>query len=211
MVAAAAVLVLTGCGSEAPRSTYTPTVTVAPTTAPSDDGSTTTTSTPTVAPTPPDPTPTRASADPDRPKGQCRDSDLGVSIEVDQDGGGAGSSDHLVLFTNTGGESCVLRGAPGVSVVAGDAGDQVGPPADRTQSGAETVRLGVGGGATARLRITNIQPNGGPLDGCTVQHGRGYRVYPPHSTRAFFVEDSRAVACAGSGPVFMSVDVVRPQ
>jgi hypothetical protein len=57
------------------------------------------------------------------------------------------------------------------------------------------------------LKVTNIGTNGGPLSGCTVQKGDGYRVYPPHSTRAFFVPDAKAVACV-KGPVFMTVDPV---
>ena len=214
VVAAAALLVLTGCGSKAAPTDYTPTVTVAPTATATVTTSPTATpsSTPESDPGPSStPSATRAAGDPNRPSGQCADSALGVTIIVDGDGGGAGSSDYQVLFANTGGTSCVLRGAPGVSVVTGDGGDQLGVPADRAQAGAKTVRLGSGETAVAPLRITNIRPDGGPLPDCTVKSGRGYRVYPPHSTRAFYVEQSGAAACAGSGPVFMTVGSVTAQ
>ncbi|MBW4041038.1 MAG: DUF4232 domain-containing protein [Acidobacteria bacterium] len=201
-LAAVTVLALTGCGSQSTAPSTTPTVTVAPTTVP-----------PTSPPPPtapetitatPGPT-TTAAADPNRPKGQCPDDSLGVSIvSVDA---GAGSLDSTVLFTNTGGEACELRGTPGVSVVGDGNGTQLGKPATGIQNGVVTRTLQPGATIASQLRITNIGTNGGPLPGCTVRKGDGYRVYPPHSTRAFFVQDPKAVACA-PGPVFMTVGPV---
>lgn len=200
------VLVLTGCGSQAARPTSSPTVTVAPTT--------TVTSTPAATPTPtgpetitatPEATTTSAAADPNRPRNQCADDDIGVGVyPLDA---GAGSLHYRVLFTNTGGTTCVLRGTPGVSVVGDGNGTQLGKAATSIQSGVKTVSLQAGDSVSAQLKVTNIGTNGGPLSGCTVQQGDGYRVYPPHSTRAFFVQDPKAVACA-QGPVFMSVGPV---
>ncbi|WP_375387835.1 DUF4232 domain-containing protein [uncultured Amnibacterium sp.] len=212
--AALSLLLLTGCGSQATQSMRTPSVTVAPTIA---------TPTPTMTPTPsptaastadpgqdPEPAPTPAGLDPNRPKGQCPDDAIGVAVAPDADGGAAGSRYSTVFFTNTGGETCVLRGAPGVSVVGEGDGTQLGRPADRLQTGVRTVTLADGATAVATLRITNIAPDGGPLDGCTVVRGGGYRVYPPHSKRAFFVEDPEAVACS-PGPEFMTVGPVALQ
>jgi hypothetical protein len=201
------VLALTGCGSQATAPTSSPTVTVAPT------ATATVAPTPSATPTPTDPdavVPTQqptttSAADPDRPKGQCADDDIGVGVYPSD--AGAGSLYYRVLFTNTGGTSCVLRGTPGVSVVGGGNGTQLGQPASRIQSGIRTVTLQAGDSVAAQLKVTNIGTDGGPLPDCTVQKGNGYRVYPPHSTRAFFYQDAKAVACA-KGPVFMTVGPV---
>jgi hypothetical protein len=205
---AAVTMMLTGCGSQATPSTASPSVTVAPTTsAPAP--------VPTATPTPSRTATTPATPEPSvtgtpvssAPKDQCPDADLGVSIAVADGGGGAGSEFFNILFTNTGGESCALRGTPGVSVVGGGNGEQLGKPADRIQTGGKTVVLASGETVAAPLRIVNIGTDGGPLDGCTVRKGDGYRVYPPHSRKAFFVQDPSAVACA-QGPVFMTASPV---
>ncbi|GAA2749922.1 hypothetical protein GCM10009869_07640 [Amnibacterium kyonggiense] len=130
-----------------------------------------------------------------------------MSVIADRDGGGAGSVGYQVLFTNTGGTPCALRGTPGVSVVGDGNGTQLGRPATRNQSDVRTLTLQAGDTVAAPLSIVNIGTNGGPLDGCTVRKGDGYRVYPPHSTTAFFYSDPKAVACA-PGPAFMTVGPV---
>jgi hypothetical protein len=204
------VLALTGCGSQATQPSSTPSVTVAPSSA---APSATPTSTPTVTRTitaTPEPTTTPVGTDPNRPKNQCADDSIGVSVVVADGGGGAGSEYYNVLFTNVGGTSCVLRGTPGVSVVGDGNGTQLGKAADRIQTGVTTLTLGVGDTVAAPLKVVNIGTNGGPLDGCTVKKGDGYRVYPPHSKRAFFYKDASAVACV-SGPSFMTVSPVQPR
>lgn len=148
-----------------------------------------------------------ASADAGRPANQCADDDLGVTIIPSSDGGGAGSEYYQILFTNGGGTACALRGTPGVSVVGDGNGTQLGQPAARTQTGVKTISIGAGESVAAPLKVVNIGTNGGPLSGCTVRKGDGYRVYAPHSTKAIFAEDSTAVACA-PGPVFMTVGPV---
>lgn len=209
-VVAAALLALTGCGSQAAEETASPSITVAPTT---------------TAPPPPSPTATASPASPapetevqtaapvetggGAPADQCSDDALGVQIVPAAGGGGAGSESYDVLFTNTGGSACALRGAPGVSVVGDGNGTQLGKPADRIRSGVRTVRLAVGKTAAAPLQVVHIGTDGGPLDGCTVQKGDGYRVFAPHSKQAVLVDDATAVACV-RGPSFMTVGPVVP-
>ncbi|MGN6446376.1 DUF4232 domain-containing protein [Amnibacterium sp.] len=197
-VAAASVLMLTACGSQASRPTASPTVTVAPSTAAPAPTATVTRTLPAT----PEPATSTAAADPGRPANQC--TDIGVSVVTASGGGAAGSEFFDVLFTNTGGTPCALRGTPGVSVVGDGDGTQLGEPATRVQTGVSTLTLAVGQTVAAPLQVVNIGTNGGPLQGCTVKRGDGYRVYPPHSTRAYFVQDSSAVACV-SGPAFMTV------
>lgn len=204
---AASVLALTACGSQATQPTGTATVTVAPTTS-----APVTTPTPSSTPEPtgtaaPEPTTTPVDSDQGRPANQC--SDIGVSVVVADGGGGAGNEEYNVLFTNTGGTACALRGTPGVSVVGGGNGAQLGAAASRIQTGVTTLTVPVGGTVAAPLRIVNIGTDGGPLDGCTVRKGDGYRVYPPHSTRSFLAQDPSAVACS-PGPSFMTVGPVVP-
>lgn len=210
---AAAVLMLTGCGSRATEEPASPSITVAPTT--------TTTTTASASPsTPASPPATAAPATSEpiaapvetgggAPAGQCSDDALGIQVNPAPGGGAAGSRHYDVLFTNTGGTSCVLRGTPGVSVVGDGGATQLGKPAALVQSGVRTVRLGVGQSVAAPLKVVDIGTDGGPLPGCAVQKGDGYRVFAPHSRRGVFVKTPSTVACV-RGPSFMTVGPVAP-
>jgi hypothetical protein len=210
---AAALLALTGCGSQATEQPASPSITVAPTTlapAPAPTTPATAAASPTAAaPATSEPTAAPVETGGGAPAGQCSDDALGIQVARAADGGAAGSEHYDVVFTNTGGSSCVLRGTPGVSVVGDGNGTQLGKPADRLQTSVKTVRLGVGLSVSAPLQVVNIGTNGGPLEGCTVRKGDGYRVYAPHSRKGVFVRDASAVACV-RGPSFMTVGPVAP-
>ena len=97
-----------------------------------------------------------------------------------------------MIFRNTGSSSCVLEGTPGVSLVSGGDGKQLGQPAQRG-TGGSTVTIPAGGYAGASLNYTYVDKNGGNFnDGnghdptCQAAQADGYRVYPPHSFRAYF-------------------------
>jgi hypothetical protein len=201
--AAGIVLLLAGCGSLAVQPTATPSITLAPTAAPSASPSGTPTPPPDAVIATPAPSRTGAAAA-GAPADQCPDSDLGVAVAPADGGGTAGSLHRNVLVTNTGGEACALRGTPAVSVVGGADGPRIGPSADRRTADARTVELQPGQTVAAPLQVVDIGTDGGPLDGCTVRKGAGYRVVVPHGATAFFVEDPTAVACA-TGPDFMTV------
>jgi hypothetical protein len=127
--------------------------------------------------------------------------------------GAAGSFVQDVVFTNTGSSSCVLHGAPGLSVVGNGNGTQLGAAAARDQSGAKDVRLSAHGGqAYARLGGPELEPGTEGAKHCSggARSGDGYRVYPPHSTRAFFVRDTDSLACPTGGE-FLHVAVVLPE
>lgn len=114
-----------------------------------------------------------------------------------------------IVFTNTGPTACVLRGAPGVSVVGRGDGTQLGEAADRAaDQNPPAVTLAAGGGtASAPLQSVNIGTDGGPLGtACAVEAGDGYRVYPPHSYVAVFVP-ATVDACT-SGTAWMTVGPV---
>ena len=183
----ALVLLLTGCtGGTTPTSP--------PTTSPPATPTETPTSTPT------------HSVDPNAPAGQCADDALQVAVE-DVDAG-AGSISYNVVFTNTGSASCELRGAPGVSVVDAS-GNELGVPADQVDDDSPaTLTVEPGASVSAPLQVTNIAPDGGPLDDCPVVEGTGYRVYPPHSFTGFIVSSSDPVPACNSSTVFMNVGPV---
>ena len=208
VLVAATMSVLTGCGSQATQPTRTATVTVAPSSSAPSSSAPIETPAPSetvTIPATPEATTTPVGTDPNRPANQC--TDIGVSVVIADGGGGAGSEYYNVLFTNTGGAACALRGTPGVSVVGDGNGTQLGKAADRIESGVKTLTLQAGDTVAAPLKVVNIGTDGGPLEGCTVRKGDGYRVYPPHSKRSYFVQDPSAVACV-SGPSFMSVSPV---
>jgi hypothetical protein len=150
-----------------------------------------------------------APSDPNRPSGQCSDAAITVSLSMPK--GAAGTFDQDLVFTNTGGSACELRGAPGLSVVGDGNGTQLGVPAARDQSGARTVRLAAHGGQVyAPFSGPELASGGGGAARCPggVRSGDGYRVFAPHSTRAFFVRDGDAAACV-TGGAFLRVAVVR--
>ncbi|RIX28125.1 DUF4232 domain-containing protein [Amnibacterium setariae] len=154
-------------------------------------------------------------ADPDAPAGQCSDADLAVSVQADPEGGAAGHDDSFVVFRNTGSASCRLEGFPGLSVVGHGNGTQLGRPASRPDGAATPlVVLRPGGTAVAETVYSVVDAKGGVYDEgggkdprCRAERGDGYRVYPPHSTRAFFVR--AAVYACTTGIDWISVQPVR--
>ena len=175
-------------------------------------GGTPATPTPTSSPTPtattsPTPTPS-GSVDPNAPTGQCADDALKVTLE-DNGGGAAGSTYYNLVFANTGGDACELRGAPGVSVV-NDAGVQLGEAAEREgDENPPTLTIEPGDSVVAQLRAVNIDPGGGPLDDCPVVYGSAYLVYPPHSFTAVQVTAGGQVPACESSTPFLTVGPVQ--
>lgn len=189
----AAALLLAGCSASPGGGGDTPSPSSAP-------------ETPTESPTP---TPTgSATADPDAPADQCPDAALKVTVENSD--AGAGSVFYSIVFTNTGSSECSLRGFPGVSVVGKGNGTQLGEAAQRQPGATPTdVKLGPGGTAVATLQSVNIGDDGGPLgDACPTEAADGWRIYPPHSFEAVFVQAQGLTACTGTTP-WLTVDVVK--
>ncbi|WP_177221388.1 DUF4232 domain-containing protein [Lentzea xinjiangensis] len=124
---------------------------------------------------------------------------------------GPGNNDmqgiHVPLrFTNTTGQPCTLHGAPGVSYVTGQGGEQIGLPAQRHVDG-PVVTLEPGATASAALFLSSA-PQKTP--DCEEVQAGGLRVYPPNGTEPEFVGHT-ATACAPplDGP-FLEVGPVRP-
>lgn len=200
VVVAAGAALLTGCTSS-PAPDATPTVTAQPSS--STVTSPTATATAVQASTGASASATPAArTDPDAPPQQCADSRLAVSVQDDPTGSGAGQRLSYVVFRNTGPSACALRGAPGVSLVGDGNGTQIGAAAARSSS-TSTVMIQPGSYALAALSYPNIDAHGGAYgDGeghdpqCEAKAVDGYRVYPPHSFRAFFTRVPDLYGCS---------------
>lgn len=143
---------------------------------------------------------------PDRVAEDERCPTSGLSVEV-----GSGNNDmqgaHLPLrFTNTTDRPCTLHGAPGVSYVTAEGGEQIGLPATRRVDG-PVVTLAPGVTASAGLFVSSA-PRKTP--DCDQVRTGGLRVYPPNGTESRFVSyDGTACAPPLDGP-FLEVGPVRP-
>lgn len=225
LACAGAALGLSGCtGTAGPTTTRTvsasvPSAPTAPTTQadpPSSAGrSTEPSSSPALPPAtaaPSSPAPVRR--DPSAPKGQCPDAAIAVTVKYDPEGAGAGQRTSWVIFRNTGSSPCVLEGAPGVSLVGGGNGTQLGRPADRPTPNGSVVTIPAGSYAGALLNYTYVDENGGNFNTgggdptCKAAPADGYRVYPPHSFRAYFAP-FKTYACTTSQR-WINVQPVQP-
>ena len=112
---------------------------------------------------------------------------------------GAGHTFWPLIFTNASAAACTLRGYPGVSSVAGDDGHQVGRAAIRdTSRRVTTVTLRPGGAASTT--INHVNPLNFPAGQCHVTSARGFRVYAPGQTLAFYLPRRHTVCRSGRGP-----------
>ncbi len=191
LIGAVLLLLAAGCAEDVPgtaepgqppqQTTTTPAL--RPTTAPA-----TTTTTTAAAPAPSTTSPATGPA-------VCTVDDLTVSLGASE--GTAGTMYRALVFTNSGGRTCVIRGFPGVSFVAGDDGHQVGEPAVRSGTKGPAVTLKPGMTATAPVGFRNITAFDPAV--CRPTDVRGLRVYPPHERKAEFVPFATQ-GCAGVVP-----------
>lgn len=125
-----------------------------------------------------------------------------LTPSVDSTGGGAAGSVYMkLILTNSGTESCVLKGFPGVSLTSTPTGDPIGAAAtrDESQPVAEVV-LAPGKAGFAQLRYTQA----GNYPGCTRVPAAGFRVYPPEDTASLFVAQPYD-ACSNADITLLSV------
>jgi uncharacterized protein DUF4232 len=138
---------------------------------------------------------------------RCTTSSLEVWIGLGTGGAGTGSTVYPLEFSNVTSHACHLYGFPGVSAQKG--GHQVGSAAKRdTTTPAQTVTLGAGATAHARLTITDVSAF--PPTSCKPVTAEGLAVYPPGAFTAADVPFAFR-ACSASGPSFLSVRVVQPR
>jgi len=145
---------------------------------------------------------TAASATP-----RCKTPRLEVWLGVGAGGGQAGSILYPLEFTNVSGHTCQLHGFPGVSAEV--AGHQAGSAAGRDHSvPAQTVTLR--NGATAHSFVQILDVSAFSPASCNAVTADGLTVYPPGAFTAAQIP-FRFRACSAKGPVFLSVQTVRPR
>ncbi len=122
----------------------------------------------------------------------------------------AGHVHYDLTFTNSSDDPCRLSGFPGVSVVAGGEGEQIGAAAEHADDEGEPTVLIPGGTAHATIEAVNIGDDGGPLgDSCTPVDADGWRVYPPDSTKALFIRQEGMKTCSGDAD-WLTITGVHP-
>jgi hypothetical protein len=164
---------------------------------------------PTPTPTPtgssssatPTPTPTETVSPPPLEPQTCTTDNS--TVEFGEPDGAAGSTFIPLIFTNTGSEPCTLEGFPTVEFVGDGDGTQVGAAAteDAATSPVELITVDPGTSAQATLKITTA---GNVCEPVAVD---GFRVIPPGSSDAFFIEETAYDACAGDVSI-MTVSAV---
>jgi hypothetical protein len=110
----------------------------------------------------------------------------------------AGSIYLQILFTNTTGSACTLFGYPGVSLVTGQAGSQVGSAATRDPSQpARSIMLTADGVAHARLRV--VQAPNYPETSCKPTTASTLKIFPPGQTAPLYLAFPTQT-CASTSP-----------
>ncbi|WP_129843639.1 DUF4232 domain-containing protein [Streptomyces sp. RFCAC02] len=143
--------------------------------------------------------------DPQEPP-RCASGVLDLSLAGSE--GAAGSLYLTLALTNTGDETCTMTGFPGVSLVAGEAGPQIGAPAgrDTARGSGETVELAPGGTAWTDVRVT--QAGNYPAEECDPAPAGGLRVYPPDERDALFLPDDTLTGCVSEDVPLLTVTPV---
>ncbi|WP_411113780.1 DUF4232 domain-containing protein [Streptomyces sp. 029-5] len=130
---------------------------------------------------------------------RCTADQLGLSLSAPD--AGAGNIRYDLRLVNNGAGACVLRGFPGVSLLAGD-GATIGRPATREGGQLPAVTLAPGGTADVTLHTLNKGIKG---SSCWAAPSL-LKIYPPGSKDAMTLRTSTPVVC---GDTF-TVTAVRP-
>jgi hypothetical protein len=140
----------------------------------------------------------------------------GLSGSFSSAGGAAGTFYYLIQLTNKSGSACTLFGYPGVSVVTGPSGSQVGAQATRIATFSPRL-VTIAPGATVHATVQT--PNAGVLDpaACAPQTIHWLRVYPPGQFTPLFINVPAAAdavqVCTGQhlgGTIPLGIYVVMP-
>jgi hypothetical protein len=115
-----------------------------------------------------------------------------------------GSSDgHIGLqVTVTNGSSAprAVEGFPGVSLVTGNAGQELGAPAKRTTGTPTRITLAPGAKVSAPLSLAQATN----YPDCGVTPAQGFRIYLPDDTAAQFSQQTQQ-GCSNANVVLMEI------
>lgn len=191
---AAAALTLTACGPSQPQAQET----TSPGTGPAN---------PSTAPASPDASQPPSSSAPNTQAGPALCKAATLSAATDASGGGAAGSVYMKLnLTNTGTDTCLLKGYPGVSLTANADSAPIGAAATRDETAPMAdVLLAPGQIGTAVLRYTQAAN----YSDCTLTEAAGYRIYPPEDTASLFLPQPTS-ACSNANIALLSVGAFQP-
>jgi hypothetical protein len=102
--------------------------------------------------------------------------------------------------TNSGSAACVVEGFPGVSLVTGTQGQQLGAPAKRTTGTPTLITLAPGAKASAPLQLAQAAN----FSDCGVTPAMGFRIYLPDDTAAQFSPQTQQ-GCSNAGVILMEI------
>jgi len=137
----------------------------------------------------------------------CATANLSVSLVSNMGGGAAGSTYVPIQFTNTAGTACAMYGFPGVSLVTGQNGSQIGAPAQRSGNSAK-VTVTLASHATAHAWLQIAEAGNYPASSCHVTTANWLKIFPPGNTAAAYVNHSFQT-CSSAKVVTMTIDPVR--
>ncbi|MFI7101060.1 DUF4232 domain-containing protein [Streptomyces sp. NPDC050161] len=133
----------------------------------------------------------RSAASRDDSSGRCTATALRMALG--RADAGAGNIHYALNFTNTGKQSCTLRGFPGVALLAKD-GQAIGKPAAREGAAGQAVTLAAGASAHADLHTVNE----GMKDGGCWESASLVQAYPPGSKEAMTARADSGVRVCGN-------------
>ena len=130
----------------------------------------------------------------------CTISSAKAVVEPAPGGNSAGHIGLQVTVTNSGSAACVIEGFPGVSLVTGTQGQQLGAPAKRTTGTPAAITLAPGAKVSAPLQLAQAAN----FPDCGVTPAMGFRIYLPDDTAAQFSQQTQQ-GCSNAGVVLMEI------
>jgi len=186
LAAAGLIATLVGCSSPTPAPAPAPTTsTVTPSTSTST-GSATSSATGTGS---------RTSAG-----NRCTINTAKAVVEPAPGGACAGHIGLQVTVTNGSSAACALEGFPGVSLVTGTGGQELGAPAKRTPGTPASISLEPGAKVSAPLSLAQAVN----FSDCGVTAAPGFRIYLPEDTAGQFSQQAQQ-GCSNASVVLMEV------
>lgn len=128
-----------------------------------------------------------------------------TNLKLGETHGAAGSVYIQLVVTNTGSAACTLTGYPGVSLVYGSDGKQLGAAAvrDKQSWGTPKVTIKPRASATTEVRLARAQNYDDST--CHPQQAAGFRVYLPDETGADFLATKGFEGCLATGVSLLGV------
>ena len=132
--------------------------------------------------------------------GRCTSNTAKAVVEPAPGGASAGHIGLQVTVTNGSSAPCVIQGFPGVSLVTGGEGQQLGAPAKRTPATPAMLTVLPGAKVSAPLQLAQAAN----FPDCGVTPAMGFRIYLPDDTAAQFSQQAQQ-GCSNAGVVLMEI------